>query len=123
LFGSFHFFTIEFHIITSYLAYMIIQKSRKIKKFQEKYKTMLAFGFFWLYTFNRSQKLTKKKEVKMRITVDIPELVGELIEEEANANENGNRSDVVRKALSFYLSKKEQNKMKKPEKTAKNQRS
>jgi len=59
----------------------------------------------------------------MRITVDIPELVGELIEEEANANENGNRSDVVRKALSFYLSKKEQNKMKKPEKTAKNQRS
>lgn len=42
----------------------------------------------------------------MRITVDIPELVGELIEEEANANENGNRSDVVRKALSFYLSKK-----------------
>jgi len=42
----------------------------------------------------------------MRITVDIPDEISRLINKNANEKEFGNRSAVVKKALTFYLSKK-----------------
>ncbi len=42
----------------------------------------------------------------MRITVDIPDEISRLINKNANEKEFGNRSAVVKKALTFYLFKK-----------------